>query len=517
MQAQAQRNKEISFHLSKSRPGFLAIGVDQVYLFAVLVVFGIVVSLMPLFPNDFWWHLKIGEIIYNTGRIPATNLYGWSLPADAPFTYGAWLAEYLFYRVYRLGGISLISFIRTLLTLAAFTMIGLEAVRRSGSWRIAGLVTMLACAMASNNTVVRPQDWAWIPFAAFYIILSMYVDHRLKPAWLLLCPLIMAFWVNVHGSYILAVILCGIFFAGETVRKLLKLDGALSYLEIGWIAAAGAGVVTATLANPKFYNIFGYVLKLMTDQPSQTLVGEWQSPTPDSYATILFFIAVLVMLGIFAYSRYRPTPTEILLIFGFLWLAWTGLRYVVWFGMVSMPILGKAIYDLVKDKPWMGFAPRQMANTVFIAALLIPLVLVQPWLIERVPLPESYWNYVIRGSAAGPLLSNATPVEAAEYLRQHPGGKLYNEMGTGSYLIWANPDQKVFVDPRVELYPYNLWLDYLKINRGNHYNELLSKYGADRLLLNSKDQAELIKYLVQDPTWRREYSDANFQIWSRNP
>jgi hypothetical protein len=108
-------------------------------------------------------------------------------------------------------------------------------------------------------------------------------------------------------------------------------------------------------------------------------------------------------------------------------------------------------------------------------------------------------------------------VAAVEYLKQHPGGKLYNEMGYGSYLIWADPAQGVFLDPRVELYPYQQWLDYIKINNGLHYEELFNKYGVNRVLLNKELQPELMAALGKDPLWSREYTDLYAEIWIKNP
>jgi hypothetical protein len=90
-------------------------------------------------------------------------------------------------------------------------------------------------------------------------------------------------------------------------------------------------------------------------------------------------------------------------------------------------------------------------------------------------------------------------------------------MGFGSYIIWADPFQGVFVDPRVELYPYQQWLDYIKINNGLHYNELLNSYGVDRILLSKAEQPELMAELEKDPKWKQEYTDTYAQIWVKNP
>jgi hypothetical protein len=494
----------------------IGLGIDQVWMIAVLATFGIIVALMPLIPNDFWWHLKLGEIISQTHSVPGTNMFAWTLPPDHPFVYGAWLAEYLLYLIYQVGKIPLIIFARFVLVLLAFLLVGIEAKRRSKSWRIAGFVLMLACAMASNNLEVRPQIFSWVPFVLTYILLSAYVDKRIRPGILLFCPLIMIFWVNVHGSFILGLILFGIYFTGEAIRLLLKSEGALSFIEVRWLAIVGILQGVAVLVNPHFINIIHYVYNLMTDKSSQKLVMEWQPPAPNTYATIAFFASILILMAFLAYSHYRPTPTEIILIFSFLWLAWSGLRYVIWFGMVSMPIMARVIRELLKDKTWLAAPQKNVINLILVIILCIPLVAFQPWFITRLPLPPGYFKLVLRDNSVGPQLSVNTPVAAVDYLKQHPGGKLFNEMGYGSYLIWADPGQGVFLDPRVELYPYQQWLDYIKINNGLHYSELFDKYGVNRVLLNKELQPELMAALAEDHLWSREYTDLYAEIWTKN-
>jgi hypothetical protein len=159
---------------------------------------------------------------------------------------------------------------------------------------------------------------------------------------------------------------------------------------------------------------------------------------------------------------------------------------------------------------------KNFLNLLIAIILCLPVIFVQPWFVERFPLPERYWKLVLRHYSAGPLVGVETPVEAVEYLRENPGGKLFNEMGYGSYLIWALPEQGVFIDPRVELFPYEQWQDYVKITNGTRYNELLEKYGADRLLIDIELQPELAQALKVDPAWKQEYQGTRSQIWVKN-
>jgi hypothetical protein len=260
--------------------------------------------------------------------------------------------------------------------------------------------------------------------------------------------------------------------------------------------------------------IINYTIKLLTDPPSQQLIEEWQSPTPKGIANIIFFISIIFFIIILAYSKYRLSPTEIILFVGFLWLAWSGQRYVIWFGMITAPILSRLISELPLKMP--TFIPQKnWLNLVLVILIFIPVVAVQPWFVEHLPLPQTYWKLVLRDSPSGPLIGVDTPVAAVEYLKSHPGGHLFNEMGYGSYLIWAIPEQRVFVDPRVELFPYAQWMDYIHINNGNNYNEILTKYGVDRILLDKKLQPELAASLVDDKLWKLEYDDQYSQIWSK--
>jgi hypothetical protein len=491
---------------------FHGISLDIIWVFVILSGFLFFTSLIPLWPNDFWWHLKIGEYIYVNHSIPTTNMYAWTLPADEPFFYAAWLSELLFYIIYRLGGIPLIHTMRTILIGITFWLVAIEAKRRSKSWRITTIAITFLCLMIINNLLVRTQIWAFLPFITTYIVLKRYTEGNLNWRWLLLCPACMIIWVNVHGSFVLGLILIAIFFLGEIISKVSKQSRSLNWHQIGWIGCTGLFSGLAVLINPRFVGIINYTLKLLTDPSSQQLVEEWQSPTPQGLANIFFFISVLFFIIILAYSKYRLTPTEIILYVGFLWLAWSGQRYVIWYGLISTPILAR----LLRDVPLklLSFIPQKnWLNLVLVVVLIIPVVAIQPWFVEQLPLPDTYWQQVLRGSPAGPLLSVDTPVASAEYLKSHPGGHLFNEMGYGSYLIWAIPDQGVFMDPRVELFPYDQWMDYIHIKNGTNYNELLTKYGVDRILLDKKLLPDLAAALTKDQLWKLEYNDQYSQIW----
>jgi hypothetical protein len=494
---------------------FQGFGIDILWLGIILAGILFIVSLIPLVPNDFWWHLKVGEWIYTHRSIPTTNMFAWSLPADAPFFYGTWLGELLLYILFRFGGLELTIFTRTFLFGITLWLLASEARRRSGSWRIAAFMVALVGVMTLSNVLVRTQIWSWLPFIFYLTLLSRFSDRQLPRLWLLVLPLIMIFWVNAHGAFILGLVLIGIYFVGELIRILLKFPSSLPMKDLIWLAMIGFITALATLINPRFFGIVDYVLDLLTDQPSQQLIIEWQSPSPQGLVNITFFVSILILLICLAYTKYKPGPITLLTIVAFLWLAWSGMRYIVWYALAVMPILAQAIANLPIKYPSLE-SPRTRANLLIFLILFIPVLLVQPWFVEKFPLPETYRQQVWHDVPDGPLLSIETPIAAVDYLQGHPGGKLFNEMGYGSYLVWALPEQGVFIDPRVELYPYEQWQDYIRIIRGADYNLILERYGADRLLLSKERQPELINVLSTDSAWFLEYEDSFSQIWQKN-
>ncbi len=487
--------------------------IEHVYMALTLGLIGMFVSLIPLPPNDYWWHLRIGQIIAAQGRVPTTNMFSWSLPADRPFVYGAWLAEWLFFQIQRLGGLELVIFVRNLLALGFFALIGWEAQRRSGSWRLAALATALAAAMSMNNLIVRTQNWSWLPFMLFLIVLSRYVARQWGPRALALLPLTMLFWVNVHGSFVLGLALIALFAAGETARRLWSAPAALTWRELSWVYGAGAATLAATLVNPQGWQIFGYVLRLLNDQPIQQLINEWQPPTPAGYANSTFFASILLLLVAVTYAQRRPSLTHLLVVTAFLWQAWHEQRSVVWYGCVSMPLLAEALRRPPAGRRRM-LPRRSWATAALAGALFLPMLLAQPWLVRALPLGPDYAALTLPPPAP-PLVASETPLGAAAWLAQHPGGQLFNEMGYGSYLIWAVPEQPVFIDPRIELYPLQQWQDYRAITQGQDALALLARYGADRVLLSQRGQPKLHALLAADSGWRQEYRDQQAELWTR--
>ena len=73
--------------------GYLTL--DDVWLLAPVLGMMAWLASAPVGPEDFWWHLRTGQIIAQTGQIPNTDLFTFSR-AGLPWTNQAWLAQLVF-------------------------------------------------------------------------------------------------------------------------------------------------------------------------------------------------------------------------------------------------------------------------------------------------------------------------------------------------------------------------------------------------------------------------------------
>jgi hypothetical protein len=198
---------------------------------------------------------------------------------------------------------------------------------------------------------------------------------------------------------------------------------------------------------------------------------------------------------------------------GFAILSLRTSRGIVWFGLVMAPIVAERLTVLVNHYKKAVVQSRdrggsRIINTVFIAVILLMGLITLPWFKSTLPLP----------TAKAGLISAETPLQATEVLLdQSPPRRLFNAMSFGSYLIWAAyPEYRVFADSRIELFPEKIWLDYFSISNAEAgWDEKLTAYGVNSLMLSQTEQQPLIKAVVSSDNWYMLYKDNIAAVYVR--
>lgn len=489
-----------------------SLGLEHLWPLGVISAIFIFLAIQPIRPHDFWWHLQGGQQLVITGRLPTGEGLSGTVPAPYANYATFWLMQGAFYLLYALGGPELIVFAHAVTITLAYGIILVLSRRAGGSWRIAAIGLLFAAALGFDDWNVRPQGIAFLLGALYLWTIDGYRRNS-RRALLAIFPAGMLVWVNSHGSMVIGFLMLGIWLAdelGQAAWRRLAQDTGSDLRRLGPPVLALSMTAVAALANPRGIGIVGYVSGLSGNPIIRTLVPEWAPPGFDSRQGALFLIALLLCSVLLAVSPRRPSLYQVLTFLAFGALALATKRGIVWFGMAMAPVVAQHLAALAAAWwPERSSAPgRVVVNYAVAVILLAGVVLALPWFKGVLPLPAFKREVV----------SPDTPVVATEYLlaEQLPG-PLFNELGFGSYLIWAaHPAYPVFVDPRLELYPAPLWRDYLLISAGAPgWQEALDRYGANTLLVSPSTQAGLVTEADRSQAWRRVYQDPGAVIFVR--
>src|SRR5882724_5457542 len=162
--------------------------------------------------GDTGWHILTGESILRTFKIPVADPYSHTVPGIA-WTTHEWLAEVIFALFHRLMGLNGVVLISTTVITLTFYFLYLFMLRRRVSAPVAVSFTILAAFTSMLHWLARPHIFSLALTLAFVVILEMY--QREKVNHLKLLPPLMVLWVNLHGGYILGLILVFIYAAGN--------------------------------------------------------------------------------------------------------------------------------------------------------------------------------------------------------------------------------------------------------------------------------------------------------------
>ena len=434
-----------------------------------------------------------------------------------PFDVQNWLAELGYYGMYRLGDLPLVMLFNTLLVLAAFLPLYFLCLRAATSLRLGVAVGTLA-ALGVLGTV-RPQTFSFLMFSLYYYVLVRYRSRGKDLLWAL--PLLMVFWVNLHGAFVLGLSLITLFIVSESLRRLIGGPGtdALTVAEVRRLAVVLAMCALATLVNPEGYKVYEYIRTVMADGASQQLVAEWQPPqVNDPGGIVLFFGPFFLTLLAFVYARSKPDLTELTLFIGFGVFGLMALRNGAWFCIVTYPLLARYSSDVGFQKlqplrrikfidralGWLAEGssrgPTYPRMNVLLASLAIfVLVLQTPWV-----RPTAYKTS---------LIQQGTPIGATDFIEQHGlKGNIFHPQIFGDYLIWRLwPEHKSFFDGRVHIFGLDFVRKYQLLYHDSHWEELLEDWHVQYLLLSKsageRDSLDLLESARQTQRWKTLYED----------
>jgi tetratricopeptide (TPR) repeat protein len=468
---------------------------------------------------DYWWHLRTGQLIAETGAVPKTDPYTYTVPGQRWIDVH-WLFQLGLYRVYALGGHRGVG-------MAQIACIaGLVAILATIGWRreraaLTGLALGLLLAVAGDRFTPRPELPSFLCLAALLALLARF--ERRPDAWLWAAVPLQAFWVNVHGLFALGLAVLAIHLAAELVHPLVRPGESWRAARIRRLGAVSLVAALVSLANPNGLDGALYPLQQLgmigpADERGVfgSIIAELIPPlaerhgAPDLALALLAALAALSFLAMALNWRLAPAADPLLWV-AFLYLALGAQRNAALFAIVAAPIAVRNLGEFLDARPLpRGFWPAAGAAT---AAALLALAVD----VARGSFFDRLGSF--REPGFGPLEA-LYPGGAVDWIeRERPPGPICHHMADGGYLAWRLfPDYRVMSDGRLEVYGPERFLD-LHVHEPERFRALDEEFRFGAVLLHySLFPADALLYWLHlNPTWRLVQVDDTAALFVRAP
>jgi len=388
--------------------------------------------------------------------------------------YPSWGAGVIYAILYKLGGIAAVNFFHKFVFMIFVVLTGRELFK-NGELRLRDLIIFGVLFFNAFFFLDRPAQIAIIPF---FLLLKINLDPKRTFQFKLISSVLLTlFWINIHGSALIAPFL---FYVLNTNKIDFKLLGS-SFL---------IGIVL--LINPFGWNVFVHAFESAI-LGKERLLSEWEPVASKSFPlqSILFVTTVGIIFNRFS-SKLRKPP---LWIFFLIMLGVTGVRQTVWLAY-SLGFWFK------------GSGPE---NRKF--ALSNPVVLISLNFLAFFTLFPSGQKYL----GANEMLSlNTQPPKTLVQQIEQTGekGAIFNEFDYGSYFILKLPN-KIFMDIRGVIYSDEVQEEYNSVLEAKEtWQDVLDKYQISFVAL-PLSRNRIRAALASSGNWEIVFADKDYFLAKR--
>lgn len=465
----------------------------------------------PVGATDLAAYLRMGEWMHAHGRLLEHEPFLLSAPG-AVFQNGTWLSQWLFYGLYGMAGYPALQVMLAVIMFATLILVT-KHVRSRAPSPLAAAGVLFAFLFLLQNLAIRPQAFSIVLFSAIYLLLDCYAERRWTPVALIG---LMGLWSNLHGAFPIAFALPAVYWLEQVSHNRSPLPGdhhtptLRVYHPRRWFTLALCMLIGSYL-NPYGPLLYQYVFENST-MPASRGLDEWLPPRPETFLGGRFYLG-LIGVGLLIWQVRRRVKLAELLLFGlFAFLAARSQRMIVWWGLVTAPLLVR----------WLSFWLESLHRTV------------TPSIPSRLHSGLGYSMLVfwaVLGLASWPTLKSPqtddrgdyynleidTPIKVATWLMDMGRGRMFCRFEWGSYFLWRlYPTYQPFIDIRIWIFPDALWSDYIAASRGEDgWEALMDKFQIDTMVLSLQTQEGLIKAATDHAQWHEVYHDDQAVVFRR--
>ena len=448
--------------------------------------------------------IHVGQWILSHHAIPHHGLFAFTL-AGGPWWDWEWLSDVLYALLFRIHGLSaIVAFHLGLLCLISVILYGTARLRAGRT--VAFAVTCLVMAATTIHWLARPHLITWLFLAIFCFLLEradVVGDH--KP--LLVLPLLMILWVNLHPGFVAGLLVLGAWCAHSLVRYWSVSDEKDHHrrkAQAFWFGLLFASCLAATVVNPYRWHLDGHIASYLFSPKSVTShVAEWLSP--DFHNPRLHWFELLLPLAAAAglWQGTRGHLTHCALVFGWMHLALMCVRNVPLFAIVCAGPIAAAGERFIGQCRFGGdlhtveavlasHRPRRGAALAYCLA----------------------WALLAGIFLCGPTNFGPPSLLSVNAVQHLPAGRLFTTDRWADYLIYVEPNRQVFFDGRNDAYGAQILNDYLIVMRAQPgWREILSRYGIVVALVPCN--SSIASAFGETPQWTLTYRDGVAAVYLR--
>jgi hypothetical protein len=465
-----------------------------------LFVLTIITTVSKDFNQDLGRHLKIGEIILETKQIPQTNLFSYTNPSF-PFINHHWLSEVVFFSLTSLLGVTSMAILKIILIMSAVGIGVCYGIRRVGI-QTTLFSLLLFSPLFLERAHIRPEMFGYLFFA---ILLYMVLTYPKHPKLILITPVIMVLWTNMHISFVF-----GLFLLILLLAKLIILQRSLRDIVLV------AGGILATLINPHgltgalypftIFNEYGYQIA-----ENQSLLF-LNSLTFNVWIKYFFILTPIIVLCLLVHV-FKQRWTAGIILLTFFAVTFFQIRHMPFFVIAAIPLCALSLRDISHH-----LQIKKVSGTVVDGLLSLLMGVCMIFF-----LTGTYSNTFDMNTQFG-IGFQEDAKAATDFVKKHNLPKnIFNNFDVGGYLIYRlYPDYHLFVDNRPEAYPAKFFQEvYIPMQLDTPTRTMIfKKYNIQTIITAHTDQTDwgrsLILNTYKDTSWKLVFADKAILIFTRN-
>jgi hypothetical protein len=456
-------------------------------IYALLVLNGNHLLIDP----DTLWHITVGQWMLDHHAVPHTDIYSFTMRGH-PWISMQWAAEVLYAEAYGLFGWSGPVVLAAAASALTFALLA-KFLSRHLSQSATIVFVAAALALTAQHLLARPHVLAQPVMVAWVGGLIDAADRRDAPSFWLL-PLL-ALWANLHGGFILGLMLVG----PIALDAVVSADAASrKSLALRW-AAFGVGAVVTACCTPYGWNSMLASRNILQMGSALPLIREW---LPADFSSVSpFEICLMMALGLALLRGIRLPPTRILLLLGLLHMALSHGRSTEILALLAPMVLAVPLAKQIGGAEASSSGTTTPSRGLLFAGVAIVLA-----------------AGTVAYASVGRFEPNArqSPVAAVVALKKMNFTRVFNDYDFGGYLI--STGVAPFIDGRTDIYGEKFFVDHNAASglmEPENLFRMLDEYKIEATLMRTQSAAT--KLLDHMDGWQKVYTDDIATIHVRKP